>query len=230
MPHVLIVDDDRPIRILLSAILRRDGYDVSEAADGAEAVELMAQTDFDVILLDLMMPRMSGGDLLDRLAEQPNRRRNVIVVTAANDRQIRAINNARVRTVLRKPFDLDQLRKEVLAATERHLLLVEDDEAERYIAERELAPSGYTITTAGDGRDALRALADHNYDALVIDLRLPMISGYDVIDHVASRPGRPHIIVLSMLEEPEREIVADAYLHKPEGMAHLLPTLRNLTL
>lgn len=230
MPHVLIVDDDSPIRILLSAILRRDGYDVSEAADGAEALALLERTEFDVILLDLMMPRMSGGDLLDHLAGQPTRRRNVIVVTAANERQIRGVNNARVRTVLRKPFDLDQLRNEVRDATERHLLLVEDDAAERYIAERELAPSGYTITTAADGRDALQALAGRNYDAVVVDLRLPTISGYDVIDHVASRPGRPPIIVLSALEEPERDIVADAFLHKPEGMAHLLPTLRNLTL
>jgi CheY-like chemotaxis protein len=230
MAHILIVDDDSPIRILLGAILRRDGHEVSEAADGAEALALMEQTEFDVILLDLMMPRMSGGDLLDRLAEQPNRRRNVIVITAANEKQIRGVNNARVRAVIRKPFDLTHLRNEVRGATERHLLLVEDDEAECYLAQRALAASGYTITTAGDGRDALQALASRNFDALVVDLRLPTISGYDVIDHVASRPGRPPIIVLTVLDEPEREIVADAYLHKPEGMAHLLPTLQSLTL
>lgn len=230
MSHVLIVDDDSPIRILLGAILRRDGYTVTEAGDGVEALALMEHREYDVILLDLMMPHMSGGDLLDRLAEQPGSRRNVIVVTAANDRQVRAINHAHVRSVLRKPFDLDELRNAVRAATERHLLLVEDNEAERYLAQHALEPSGYTITTAADGRAALQALENRNYDAVVVDLRLPTVSGYDVIAHVAGRPGRPPIIVLSALQEPERDIVADAFLHKPEGVAHLLPTLRSLTL
>lgn len=64
MRKVLIVDDDNELRKNLSEIMTGAGYEAHQAASGREAVEMATDTDFDVVLLDLIMPKMSGSDVL----------------------------------------------------------------------------------------------------------------------------------------------------------------------
>jgi CheY-like chemotaxis protein len=64
MPHILIVDDERHIRTMLSLTLRRAGHQVTVAADGFEAMMLCISTTFDAVLADVDMPRMNGHELV----------------------------------------------------------------------------------------------------------------------------------------------------------------------
>jgi CheY-like chemotaxis protein len=80
---ILVVDDESDVRLVLNAMLTRDGYSVTEAADGREALDLLEDREFDLIFLDLMMPRLTGEEVLEFLkADERLARIPVIVLTA----------------------------------------------------------------------------------------------------------------------------------------------------
>lgn len=109
--RVLVVDDDESIRRLLVAFLRRRGFQPIEARNGREALAAMRAGCADLVLMDLMMPEVSGLDVLqERAAEPALRQIPVIVVTAANKREASAgLRGQNVCAVLAKPFDFDDL-------------------------------------------------------------------------------------------------------------------------
>ncbi|HET7436525.1 MAG TPA: response regulator [Thermoanaerobaculia bacterium] len=228
MSTILIVDDDAAVRILLRTILERDHHVVHEAPEGGAALALLHEGKrFDAIIADVMMHGMSGHELLAELARIQPTRRNVVVLTAATGRNVAGLDQTCVNTIMRKPFELEELRNAVRAATTRRVLLVEDDVPTQYLIRRALQSIDYDLTIASDGPEALIALAEGNFDALVVDLRLPTISGYDVIDRVHSAPAAPPVVVLTVIDHPERPLPRiAAYLRKPDGIERLLPTLR----
>lgn len=108
-PRILIVEDDDPIRsLLVKAIGRRSPLVVDSASDGIEAVEKLGAASYSVVVLDLMMPRMNGFELLDHLILQAKAPRPVIfVMTAFDQTQGRELDSRLVHGIIRKPFDLD---------------------------------------------------------------------------------------------------------------------------
>ena len=117
--RVLVADDDAAIRVLISRILMRDGFEVVSAKDGGEAIEQILSGDFAVIVLDLMMPRIDGFAVVEYLRrERSELLRRVIVTTAYG-----AIGADRVRPFvdccMEKPFDTASLaqRAKSIAAT-----------------------------------------------------------------------------------------------------------------
>lgn len=110
LPRVLLVEDEDAIRALLLAALRREPFEVDAAADGAQALQLTRTTEYAVIVLDLMMPRLNGFDFLDAFhAALPAARSVVIVLTAFDDTMIGKLRPDRVHAIVRKPFDVAQL-------------------------------------------------------------------------------------------------------------------------
>jgi len=107
-PAVLITDDDPGIRGLLQAMTLMTGCTVETAANGFEALEKMRSRPFDLLLLDLMMPLMSGYDVVDRMKEMDSRPA-VIVLTAthADASTLERLDGRVVSSILRKPFDVD---------------------------------------------------------------------------------------------------------------------------
>jgi CheY-like chemotaxis protein len=108
MPHaVLIVEDDPPLRGLLRTLLGHAGErDVVTCADGHEAIEVLATREFDVILLDLMMPRCNGYAVIDYLrANRPEQLRVVLVMTAVVEDYSASLDPDVVHGVITKPFD-----------------------------------------------------------------------------------------------------------------------------
>ncbi len=98
MAHVLIVDDEVNIRRVLAAMLKREGYEATTAADGEQALAVLAKTPVDVVVTDLVMPRMGGMDLLRRVsADFPDV--PVIVITAHGsvDSAVAALKAGRLR-------------------------------------------------------------------------------------------------------------------------------------
>lgn len=104
--RILIVDDDDAIRALLTTILRRRGFAPDVASNGAEAIEKLEARHYSLAILDLMMPRMSGYDVLDRLTAMiPAHRPLVLVLTAGL--VIRRLDMSFVIATIQKPFDVD---------------------------------------------------------------------------------------------------------------------------
>jgi CheY-like chemotaxis protein len=85
---ILVVDDEADVRLVLNALLTRCGYSVAEATDGREALDMLANAHFDLIILDLMMPRLTGEEVLDELRSDGRLGRiQVIVLTARSQRK-----------------------------------------------------------------------------------------------------------------------------------------------
>ncbi|HYS55450.1 MAG TPA: response regulator [Thermoanaerobaculia bacterium] len=107
---ILVIDDDLAIRVLLQAVLRRMKFDVELAEDGAVGLEkLHANGKFDLILLDLMMPRVNGYEFIDKVVrDYRDGRPHIIVFTAAGKRGIDKIPPDTVCTSILKPFDLEK--------------------------------------------------------------------------------------------------------------------------
>jgi len=109
-PRVLVADDDHSIRQLLCTIVRREHFEVDAVADGGEAIAKLQQHQYAVILLDLMMPRISGFDVIDFLKAHPQTVKPVVlVITAYADQKFREVDPAIVAGVLRKPFEIADL-------------------------------------------------------------------------------------------------------------------------
>jgi DNA-binding response OmpR family regulator len=107
---VLVVEDDPAIRRLVSMVLARAGYRVDVASDGLEAVLKLGVCDYDVIVLDLMMPNLDGFTFLSTFArEEPERLRRVIVTSAASPNVIKEKMEGNPFHVLPKPFDISEL-------------------------------------------------------------------------------------------------------------------------
>jgi CheY-like chemotaxis protein len=109
-PRVLVVDDDQSIRQLLCTIVRRERFDVDCIADGLQAIEELKKHQYAVILLDLMMPRASGFEVIDYLKQhRPAVKPIVLVLTAYSDPRVKEVDSSVVAGVLRKPFEVADL-------------------------------------------------------------------------------------------------------------------------
>jgi DNA-binding response OmpR family regulator len=111
-----VVEDDPAIRRLVRMVLERRGYHVETATDGVEAVLKLGVNEYDVIVLDLMMPNLDGFALIETLAEhEPDRLKKIIVTSAASPSLIRERMRGAPFSVLPKPFDIDELQRRVHA-------------------------------------------------------------------------------------------------------------------
>jgi DNA-binding response OmpR family regulator len=108
--RVLVIDDDLPLRGMLAAALRKHGFQVLLAGDGAEGQRAMTIHHPDVVLLDLAMPNVNGWDFLQRLRETGHLGRTPIIVVSAHLRvDPQAVLQMGVSAILPKPFNLPDL-------------------------------------------------------------------------------------------------------------------------
>ncbi len=109
-PRALVVDDDEPIRTLLAKIVEYEGFDVETAKDGREALDRIHADGYKVVILDLMMPRVDGYQVLEHLREEhPSLVPCTIVATAVPERDLRRQAISGVFKVHSKPFDIARL-------------------------------------------------------------------------------------------------------------------------
>ena len=112
--RILVVDDDEAIRALLMTILRRRGFAVDCARNGAEALEQLERCRYAVMLLDLMMPIVNGWEVLDHLAKIDRNVRPVTIVLTAGS-EPRDLQADLVAGTVRKPFDVELLLDSITA-------------------------------------------------------------------------------------------------------------------
>ena len=113
-PFVLIADDNEATRTLLIALLRND-FTVETAHDGADAIAKLTSRRYAAVLLDLLMPRSDGYDVLDFVqSERPEMLSHVLVVTASlTERQLQRVRSYPICGVVAKPFDVEVLLAKV---------------------------------------------------------------------------------------------------------------------
>ncbi len=186
-PIVLVVDDDPHARELLGRHLQRTGYAVHCADGGEAALALARNLRPDVITLDVLMPSMDGWAVLSALkADSVLADIPVIMITVVDDQNIGfALGAAHYLT---KPIDRERLLRAVEkccpAGAPRQVLIVEDDSPTRQLMRRTLEHAGYTVTEAENGRVGCERLGSCLPDAIVLDLMMPEMDGFEFITQV----------------------------------------------
>ncbi len=116
--RALVVDDDDPIRAMLKKIVERQDLDVETARDGAEAIERLDASSYDVIVLDLMMPKIDGYGVLKYIQEHyPERLGCTIIASAVPESEILRRFDMPVYSVHAKPFDIPALIEDIHRCT-----------------------------------------------------------------------------------------------------------------
>jgi two-component system phosphate regulon response regulator PhoB/two-component system alkaline phosphatase synthesis response regulator PhoP len=113
MAHILVVEDDWPVAEVIVDELGDAGHVVDVVSDGAEALESLRETRPDVIILDLMLPRLSGWTFVERYREFTHGEALPIIVVSAARAVTRSMEARGVRKYLAKPFDVAELRRAV---------------------------------------------------------------------------------------------------------------------
>ncbi len=109
-PRVLVADGDKALQVLLNVLLTRAGFDVDFAQDGNEALEKMRGDSYAAVMLDLILPELSGVEILERIErDRPELLPKTIVVTGASRGIIDKVNTSRIHALLRKPFDIQDV-------------------------------------------------------------------------------------------------------------------------
>jgi DNA-binding response OmpR family regulator len=107
---ILIVEDDQPLRSLLTALLAQNCYAFESVGDGRIAIDFMRRKNYGAILLDLMLPETNGFEVIDYIrAEKPELMESVIVITAASKHTLHGFDDSTVGALVRKPFDIHKL-------------------------------------------------------------------------------------------------------------------------
>jgi DNA-binding response OmpR family regulator len=153
-PRILLVDDEQPIQTLLSFPLQRDGYDVVTVADGREALARFGEQHFDLVVLDLMLPRMDGLEVCRRLRAQAGNGKTVpIIMLTARSEEIDKVLGLELGAddYITKPFSLREFRSRVKAVLRRAALARTDpaDEAPIEVLDLRIDPVKRTVEVRG---------------------------------------------------------------------------------
>ncbi|GAC1428332.1 MAG: hypothetical protein NVSMB68_00310 [Thermoanaerobaculia bacterium] len=116
--RALVVDDDEPIRTMLAKVVERQNFDVDTASDGAEAIERLRDDGYNIVLLDLMMPRVDGFAVLRYMQdEHPDALACTIIASAVPESEVLKRFNVPVWGVHSKPFDIQRLISDIHRCT-----------------------------------------------------------------------------------------------------------------
>jgi hypothetical protein len=230
---VLVVEDNEGDRQWLSAMLESGGYAVHSAGSGAQALRLLKQRPFDVITLDLVLPDMSGWDVLRQVrADAANRRTPVLVVTVMPDES--AGVGFAIEDFLEKPVDRQALLEAVRSALVRAtggvtVLLVDADKQDLKLCASTLKHGGYTTIARSNALAALRAASARPPDLVVLDLVMPRVDGFEFLRRfrAAERGRKTPVIVLTgkELARQEKELLgamAQGVVSKGDGSVQAL--------
>ncbi len=190
---LLIVEDDARYATVLRDLARASGFKTVVANRGADALRLVRDYQPTAITLDIFLPDMLGWTVLARLKQDSSTRHIPVQIVTVEEERHQSIERGAF-SYLAKPATpetieaaLDRIKAFSVPRVKR-LLVVEDDEKERLSIEELIRHEDVAIDTVGSGEEALTALTTHDYDCVVLDLRLPDMSGFELLDQIQTHP------------------------------------------
>ncbi|MGB3656675.1 MAG: response regulator, partial [Pseudolabrys sp.] len=214
---LLIVEDDPHYCRVLIDLARVKGFKVLVAMRGADALELAKQYQPNAVSLDVFLPDMLGWSVLSQLKQNPlTRHIPVQIITLDEDKHHGLARGAfsfvTKRTTTEGVEAALRRIKEYSTPRRKRLLVVEDNPAEQLSISELLGYDDVEIETAGTGRDALAALRRHPADCVVLDLRLPDMSGFEVLEQLSADEALSEVPVV-VFTGRELSAEEDARLH-----------------
>jgi DNA-binding response OmpR family regulator len=223
-PRILLVDDEQPIQTLLSFPLQRDGYDVVQASDGREALNRFAEQTFDLVVLDVMMPRMDGLEVCRRLRARSSV--PIIMLTAKSEEIDKVLGlELGADDYITKPFSMREFRSRVKAALRRSGMAQADEDAERTVevlglridpAKRTVTLNGDSIATTFVEFEILNALARSPGRVFTRDMLLARVWG----DSAYRDPRTIDVHIRHLREKIERDAKEPDFIFTVRGVGY----------
>ena len=233
--RVLVIEDDPAAAALLVEYIGGNGFEIEVAATGEQGLASARANPPRLICLDIRLPGdLDGWQVLEQLRESPvTAAVPVIVCTGRNGRDRAAALGAADFIV--KPFSQQRIRDaitQLLPADGGDVLVVDDDHAVRRLVIETLRPDGIAFREAADGEAALAKIAERHPDVVVLDLIMPGVDGFEVLEHLQADEDTRAIpvIVLSAarLSGDERRFVQERATSFLEKTAYSGAELRGL--
>ena len=211
---LLIVEDDFQFARILLEMAHERGFRVLAASEGDAGLTLARQFKPDAIMLDIQLPDTQGWVVLDRLKHDPLTRHIPVHIISIEDEQQRGLRLGAF-AALQKPVTKDALNdafahiSDFLDRQVKHLLVVEDDDAQRQSILELIGDGDVRTTAVSTGAEALAALKAESFDCMVVDLRLPSMSGFELIQAVKQDrrlEGLPIIVYTGKELSAEEEV------------------------
>jgi CheY-like chemotaxis protein len=212
-PSLLIVEDDPHYATVLRDLARARGFQVLVAHRGAEALRLVREYKPNAVSLDIFLPDMLGWTVLARLKQDSETRHIPVQILTVEEERHHSIERGAF-SYLAKPATsesieeaLERIKAFSMPRTKR-LLVVEDDAVERMSIEELIRHEDVHIDSAGTGAEALAALSGQRYDCVVLDLRLPDMTGFELLEAIQSNPGNrdlPIVVFTGKELNPDEE-------------------------
>ena len=241
-PYVLIVDDDPDIREGIVAVLETNDYRLSTASNGIECMQLIRDEIPDLLILDMLMPRMDGFAVIRELRSDPDLAGIPIIIltTVIEDAAYRRYELETgvamdVSNYIEKPAPPDELLRRVSAIVDQPYIIVADDDPDIVEAISTVLESRpYNVAVARDGEQCLEMIRKRSPDLLLLDLLMPKMDGFAVIRELQSDPATakiPILVLTTIVEdasrrryelETGRDMPVRAYLQKPIAPEPLL--------
>src|SRR3989449_1776701 len=246
-PLVLVVEDDPSSAKLLSLHLMEAGFTIEIAEDGEAGFQKAVNLQPTLITLDILMPKVDGWDLLARLKADPRTATIPVVIVSIVDERGRGFAMG-ASEYLMKPLD----RKELLSSVQRLLaekvsesrkaaiLVIDDERVVLELMQAELTPEGFSVLKAQSGPEGLAVARAQRPDLIVLDLLMPEMDGFQVMDqlkHDPSTAGIPIVIFTAMAltrEDKDRlngrisYLAQKGHFSKEEFLLHIRTILARL--
>jgi PAS domain S-box-containing protein len=241
-PKILLVESNRDLALKVRRQLEVEGYLVLLAGTGEDALWLAREEQPQLITLDLVLPDLDGFFVLGRLKEDPVTAPIPVIIISVLTEAGTGYALGAVDYVA-KPFEEDKLLRSVRLALsargegEQHDLLVVDDDPDILgLLDHALSFHGYHVRKAANGREALDRVADSLPDLILLDLKMPVMDGYEVIRRLKgdeSTSGVPIIVITASQVDKEAEkgrvlgMGVLQYITKPLSMETLVREIRS---
>lgn len=207
-PLILVIDDDADARTLMRQYLEHAGYAVVTASGGADGLALARTHRPAAITLDLMMPEMSGWDVMQALKADPDLAAVPVVVVSVVAAEQEG-HRLGVMDLISKPVDRDLLVstvQRILGPAGHTVLIVEDDLSQQRLLRAMMTSAGYEVEAARHGLEAFQRIERRVPDLILLDLALPVMDGATFLDTLRKNPLYVHIpvVIVTQALPPEQ--------------------------
>jgi signal transduction histidine kinase/CheY-like chemotaxis protein len=199
--RILVIDDDPDAVYMLQENLGETEFDIIGAKNGQEGLSLARQAQPDVILLDVFMPGMDGWQVISELKDEQETRKIPVIFLTIIDKKALGMRLGAAAYLL-KPLDTALVKDTInqVLGTNIHqakkVLVVDDDPNILDLLQQVFAETEFTFTSAADGTAAVEAIHADKPDILLLDLVMPKMDGFEVIEHLRSQPETRELPVI----------------------------------
>jgi CheY-like chemotaxis protein len=215
---LLIVEDDLHYARILCDLARDTGFKVLMASSGAEALSLAREYQPTGVSLDVFLPDMLGWTVLNHLKQNPATRHIPVQMLTLDDDRRHGLSRGAF-AFLTKPTDRSSLEaafskiKDYAAPRRKRLLVVEDDPSEQFSIRELLGSDDIEVQVASTGSEALDVVREQSFDCMVLDLRLPDMSGFEVLEKLSGQGSSADLPVV-VFTGRELSLEEDTRLHE----------------